>query len=226
MLVDTTHAQVPQKHFPKMKLFSLFTVTLPSLALFGHALQPPKLGTPNIVEGRSRPSSVDSCVPITSDICVPIPSIPTIDLDLLKRASAGLLWGPEYIGNLKLSLTNIHSHPFGKFKTAQPHVNFHVDREKIPPATGYKGVLNLHITVYTEEDKKCAYVWDSVKDTTYFDSCFDDWTSGIREVAESIREILTKVLENANLIATVAIIAALIVALVGALSSLVAVVAV
>src|SRR5437762_131614 len=74
------------------------------------------------------------------------------DHDLQKR-QAGLAWGPVYIGNLKLYLTNPHDGYAGpKFPNAN-HVNFHVDKQA--PRNSYTEVVNLHIVKYTSHGKFC-----------------------------------------------------------------------
>src|SRR4051794_1430052 len=103
--------------------------------------------------------------------------VPKPDHDLQKR-QAGLAWGPVYIGNLKLSLTNPHDGYAGpKFPYAN-HVNFHVDKQA--PKNSYTQVVNLHMVKYTTTDGKfCFYAWDSVTGTTVFDNCFDDFSTAI-----------------------------------------------
>jgi hypothetical protein len=79
-------------------------------------------------------------------------------IDLLKRASAELYWGPVYVGNLKLSLTNPHNGYAGpKFPNAN-HVNFHVDKKGAK--NKYDEVVNMHIVKYHQGGNFCLYAWD------------------------------------------------------------------
>ena len=58
-----------------------------------------------------------------------------VDPQDLEKRQAGLAWGPVYIGNLKLSLTNPHDGYAGpKFPYAN-HVNFHVDKQALKTLT-------------------------------------------------------------------------------------------
>lgn len=136
---------------------------------------------------------------------------------LLKR-EAGLYWGPVYIGNLKLSLTNPHMGYAGpKFQNAN-HVNFHVDKKG--PKNKWVEVVNMHIVKYTRGGKFCLYSWDSVTKKVVFDNCFDSFLPAIKECVEEIKNFVGTLLKNADWIASIAIIAALVVILVGALTSL------
>lgn len=64
----------------------------------------------------------------------------------IASPSAGLSWGPVYVGNLKLYLTNPHVGYAGpKFPYAE-HVNFRVDRKV--NSWSYTPVANYHITKY------------------------------------------------------------------------------
>ena len=139
--------------------------------------------------------------------------------DILKR-EAGLRWGPVYIGNLKLSLTNPHEGYAGpKFPYAN-HVNFHVDKKDEGPRGTYSEVVNMHIVKYTNGDSNCLYAWDSVTKTTVFDSCFDDFSEAIEKCVSAVKDFVDTLLRNADFIASVAIIGALVVALAAALASL------
>jgi hypothetical protein len=137
--------------------------------------------------------------------------------DLLKR-QAGLYWGPIYIGNLKLYLTNSHSGYAGpKFPNAA-HVNFHVDKQA---AKGkYTSVVNMHIVKYTQSGKFCLYAWDSVTKKTVFDKCFDSIVPAISACVSAIKNTVDDIIKAANFIAAIAIIAALIFALTAALTGL------
>lgn len=140
--------------------------------------------------------------------------------DLEKRDPAGLRWGPEYVGNLKLSLTNPHEGYAGpKFPWAS-HVNFHVDKKGPAPRYTYVPVVNLHIVKYTPTGKVCLYVWDSETGTTVFDSCFDDFGTAVAEGITAAKNFVDALLKAADFVAAVAIIAALGVALAAAIASL------
>jgi len=147
-------------------------------------------------------------------------SVPGLQLDLQKRQAggAGLFWGPVYIGNLKLYLTNPHEGYAGpKFPWAN-HVNFHVDKQA--PRNTYTPVVNLHIVKYTSQGKSCLYAWDSVTKQTVFDSCFDDFGTAIAEGVNAAKNFVDALLQAADFIAAVAIIAALAFALATVLASL------
>lgn len=142
---------------------------------------------------------------------------------LQKRqdGSAGLAWGPVYIGNLKLSLTNPHDGYAGpKFPNAN-HVNFHVDKQA--PRNSWDQVVNMHIVKYTLSGQSCLYAWDSVTKDIVFDSCFDDFSTAITEAVDAVKNFVDALLQAADIVAAVAIIAALVVALLAALTSLAAV---
>ena len=142
---------------------------------------------------------------------------------LTKRTgdSAGLLWGPVFVGNLKLSLTNVHSGPVGpRFPGSVPHVNFHVDKQKTGPRGGYSRVVNMHMVVYESAGRQCLYAWDSVRDATVFDNCFDNLSDALSAGVNAIKAFVDTLLRNADAIASVAIIAALGVALLAALAAL------
>ena len=142
---------------------------------------------------------------------------------LFRRAGAGLLWGPTYIGNLKLYLTNVHTGPVGpRFPGDVPHVNFHVDKQKAGPRGGYKSVVNMHIVKYesTSTGGQCLYVWDSETNTTVFDNCFDDFSSALSEGVSAIKAFVDTLLNNADPLAYAGVIAALGAALLAALVGL------
>ena len=140
--------------------------------------------------------------------------------DVLKRASAELYWGPVYIGNLKLTLTNPHEGYAGpKFPWAN-HVNFHVDKKDDGPRGTYSAVVNLHIVKYTSGDSQCLYAWDSETKTVVFDSCFDDFAEAIPKAVSAIKDFVHDLLKDANFWASIVIIGALIVALAACLASL------
>ena len=185
-------------HLPSLK-FSLLFVVLGCLSLV--------IGLPTAFEADN---FVDK-----RGIDVPHP-----DGGLEKRDPAGLWWGPEYVGNLKLYLTNPHEGYAGpKFPWAS-HVNFHVDKKGPPPRYTYVPVVNLHIVKYTPNGKVCLYVWDSESQTTVFDSCFDDFSTAVAEGVSAAKNFVDALLNAADFVAAVAIIAALGVALAAAIASL------
>ena len=198
---------------------SLLLILLPSVL---SAPQP--IDIANIPENTldRRSASEDDYLPML----IPREASPTlvsriITPDLLKR-QAGLAWGPIYIGNLKLSLTNPHDGYAGpKFPNAN-HVNFHVDKkEDGDPRQTYNPVVNMHIVKYENgEGSQCLYIWESQTDSVVFDSCFDDFTDAIQEGVSAVKEFVDDLLKEADFIASFAIIAALVVALVAALTTL------
>jgi hypothetical protein len=145
--------------------------------------------------------------------------VPKPDHDLQKRVNvAGLWWGPVYIGNLKLYLTNPHSGYAGpKFPNAN-HVNFHVDKQA--RTHSFTSVVNLHIVKPTSHEKFCLYAWDSVTSKTVFDNCFHDWGIAITECIIAVKNFVDALLQAADFTAAVVVIAALVVALGAALTSL------
>ena len=139
--------------------------------------------------------------------------------DLLKR-QAGLYWGPKYVGNLKLSMTNPHPGYAGpKFPNAE-HVNFHVDKKDPGPQGTYSEVVNMHIVKYSRADSNCLYVWDSVTKEVVFDKCFDDFTGAIGEAVRAIKDTVDDLLKDADFVASVVIIGALAIALAAVIASL------
>jgi len=105
-------------------------------------------------------------------------------------AQAGLMWGPVYVGNLKLYLTNPHFGYAGPKVGNTLHVNFHVDRkitlqsvpsqpiepcEIEPDERGFQALANFHISKYISNSKVCAYVWESRRNYTVVDYCNDNW---------------------------------------------------
>lgn len=143
-----------------------------------------------------------------------------ISRDLLKR-SAELFWGPIYIGNLKLYLTNPHMGYAGpRFPNAN-HINFHVDKKLEGPRGKYGPVVNMHIVKYENaKTSQCLYIWESETKKVVFDSCFDDFTDGIKEGVKAVKDFVSDLLKDADWIASFAIIAALVVALIAAITAL------
>lgn len=66
-------------------------------------------------------------------------------------------------------------------------------------------------------------MWDSVTRATVFDSCFDEFGDAIAEGVAAIKAFVDTLLENADAIAYVAVLAALAAALVTAIGGLAAV---
>jgi hypothetical protein len=139
--------------------------------------------------------------------------------ELAKRESAGLLWGPVIIGNLRLYVTKPHDGYAGpKFSMAN-HVNFHVDKKGPGPKVTWPEVVNLHIVKYSSGGGRvCLYMWDSVTRKVVFDNCFDDFGTAARQAAQVAKQYVDDLLSTAG--ATVAILAALVVALVQAIGGL------
>ena len=155
----------------------------------------------------------------------PIGSDMVASTDLAKRAAAGLAWGPVYIGNLKLTLTNPHDGYAGpKFPNAN-HVNFHVDKKTPNLLNRYNTpVVNLHIVKYTRGASDCLYAWDSVTGKTVYDQCSDNFSNAAASAVAAIKSFVDTLLVNADAIAAVAVIAALGVALIAVLAGSAAVV--
>ncbi len=146
----------------------------------------------------------------------------TADNEASKRSpSAGLYWGPVFIGNLKLTLTNPHEGFAGpKFLGQEPvHINFHVYLRGAR-ADYKKELVNLHIVRYGSGGRDCLYMWDSVSKRTIFDNCFDDWSNAIPEAVRAAKTTVDTILRNADAIAAVAVIAAVGVALAAVLAGL------
>jgi hypothetical protein len=115
-------------------------------------------------------------------------------------------------------LTNPHDGYAGpKFPNAN-HVNFHVDKQA--SGNSYTAVVNLHIVKYSSAGKSCLYAWDSVTKSTVFDSCFDDFGTAIAEGVKAATDFVDALLQAADFVAAVAIIAALAVALAAVIPSL------
>ena len=62
-------------------------------------------------------------------------------------------------------------------------------------------------------DSDCLYIYDSVSRKVIINQCFKTWTSAAGAVVEAVKTALKSVLDQANLLATVAIWGGLIVAL-------------
>ncbi|MCJ1275891.1 hypothetical protein MMC21_003696 [Puttea exsequens] len=141
--------------------------------------------------------------------------------EISKRESAELYWGPKYVGNLKLTITNPHVGYAGpKFPNAN-HINVHVDKKGPPPREKYVPVVNLHVVKYSSgESSNCLYMWDSETKAVVFDSCFDDFTDAIGDAVKAVKETVEDVLENADFLAKIIVIGALVAALIAVISSL------
>jgi hypothetical protein len=138
-----------------------------------------------------------------------------------EKRSAGLYWGPVYIDNLKLYITNQHTGYAGPCCQDCSHINVHVDKETSPGK--YKAVVNAHVVHSHKNGQECLCVWDSVTKKTLFDSCLDDFLSAAGEAVSAIKSVVDTALANANFLAKLAIIAALIIALGAAIAALPAV---
>ncbi|KAL9046366.1 MAG: hypothetical protein Q9214_000784 [Letrouitia sp. 1 TL-2023] len=205
-------------------------ISLPSLALPGPTVSTPKKAITKNLDLTPRASlleaDISSALPhVISRHIEKANSFPPLDL---SKRQARLFWGPIYIGNLKLSLTNPHIGYAGpKFPMAN-HVNFHVDRQDPGPRGTYSRIVNMHIVKYapggaTEGGGSCLYVWESETRDTVFDSCFDEFGDAIAEGVEAIKAFVDPLWENADTIAYIAVLVALAAALVTAIGGLVAV---
>ena len=137
------------------------------------------------------------------------------------KRSAGLYWGPVYIDNLKLYITNPHTGYAGPCCQDCNHINVHVDKET--SAGKYTAVVNAHVVHSHKNGQECLCVWDSVTKATLFDSCLDDFLSAAGQAIDAIKNVVDTALANANFIAKLAIIAALIIALGAVIAALPAV---
>lgn len=197
-----------------IKLLALFILAFSCLSLVAAAPTESVLTTLSDVEERDA-STLSPHDADTLAIRLPVAA----DNEVSKRESAGLYWGPVYIGNLKLTLTNPHDGYAGpKFPNAN-HINFHVYLRG-PRADYKKELINLHIVRYGSGGRDCLYMWDSVSKKTIFDKCFDDWGNAIPEAVAAAKATVDTLLKNADAIAAVAIIAALGVALAAVLAGL------
>lgn len=203
-----------------LKLLVLFVLCLSSLSSVIAApvdsevvgLLDSQKGEVAAIKQRELPRSHNAILVGKSDVSVANPG------RNLQKRQAGLFWGPVYIGNLKLYLTNPHDGYAGpKFPNAN-HVNFHVDKQA--PRNSYTEVVNLHIVKYTSQGKSCLYAWDSVTKKTVFDNCFDDFSTAIAAGVSAAKKFVDALLQAADFIAAIAIIAALAIALAAALASL------
>ena len=207
------------KHALTLLTFSSLVASAVTNPSFHGAPNPAKdVGKRYLIERDASPEAGPDALAVSS-----VPSVQEEQNGLVERSpagSAGLAWGPIYLGNLKLYLTNPHTGFAGpKFQTA-PHVNFHVDRQRPAPYNDYKPVVNMHIVRYQQGESSCLYVWDSVTDTTVFDSCFDDYSTALSDGVDAIKNFVDSLLRNADTIASIAIIAALVVALAAAIAGL------
>ena len=140
------------------------------------------------------------------------------DTYFLYKRSAGLFWGPHEVGNLKLYIVNPEYGYCGPRFPNAPHINVHVDKKA--PRNSWKPVLNLHVVKYTRQRKQCLYAWDSVHDKIVFDNCFDNFGDAIKGAVGAAKDVVERLLENANWIAKIIILAALAAALAAILTSL------
>ncbi len=199
-----------------IKLLSFFILAFSCLSLVDAAPTESGLTTLSDIEQRDASTLSPHAVDVDA-LSIRAPS--AADIEVSKRESAGLYWGPTYIGNLKLTVTNPHDGYAGpKFPYAN-HINFHVYL-KGPRADYKKELVNLHIVRYGSGARDCLYMWNSVNKQTIFDNCFDDWSNAIPEAVRAAKATVDTLLRNADAIAAVAIIAALGIALAAALAGL------
>lgn len=93
----------------------------------------------------------------------------------VSAASAGLAYGPKYVGNIKLYVTNVHNGWAGpKFPSKNtPHINVHIDKKN---SSGiWKAKHNFHVVKYTQGSKLCLYIYDTTTKKTVMDSCQTNW---------------------------------------------------
>ena len=84
--------------------------------------------------------------------------------------------------------------------------------------------MNMHIVKYENADgSQCLYIWESQTDSVVFDSCFDDFSDAMSQGVQAVKDFVDGLLQNADAVASIAVIGALVVALVAALTSLAAV---
>ena len=138
-----------------------------------------------------------------------------------EKRSAGLFWGPFYLDNLKLYITNPHDGYAGPCCQNCNHINIHVDKETSPGK--YKPVVNAHVVHSHKNGQECLCVWDSVTKATLFDSCLDDFPTAAGQAISAIKNVVDTALANADFLAKLAIIAALVIALGTVIASLPAV---
>lgn len=96
-------------------------------------------------------------------------------MNTAHAAPAKLVYGPKYVGNMKLYITNVHNGPAGpKFPSnLTPHTNVHVDKKTLK---GWKFVSNFHVVRYMNKSKTCLYIYESVKKKVVMDTC-DTWSN-------------------------------------------------
>ena len=133
---------------------------------------------------------------------------------VVEAQSSGLLWGPFYVGNLKLYMTNPHWGYAGPKVGYANHINFHVDKRQ---GYAYAPVANYHITKYPRGGSVCAYVWESHTDTTVFDSCTDDWTNTARQAADAIYSFTRTLLDHGNWVVWAAVAGIVIIVIIDAI---------
>lgn len=202
-----------------IKLLAFFILAFSCLSLVAAA--PTESGLTTLSDVEKRDASTLSAPAVDVDALAIRTPVAAED-DVSKRSpSAGLYWGPVFIGNLKLTLTNPHPGFAGpKFEGRDPtHINFHVYLRG-PRADYKKELVNLHIVRYSSGGRDCLYMWDSVSKKTIFDNCFDDWSNAIPEAVRAAKATVDTILRNADPIAAVAVIAALGVALAAVLAGL------
>ncbi len=122
-----------------------------------------------------------------------------------QTKSAGLAWGPVKIGNIEMKIVNPHVGAVGPYGNVN-HINFHIKNTD----TG-KDIANYHIFKATSNGKECLIVWDSVTSKTVFRNCSGNWTSQVQAFLEVVKSALSAVMDQANLLATIAILGTLVV---------------
>lgn len=118
-------------------------------------------------------------------------------------ASAGLAWGPVYVGNLKFTMTNVHKGFAGPKFTNHSHTNFHVYKKTTK--NNYKRKANYHIVKYSKGKSQCVYIWESHKDQVVMDSCGDSWSTMASKAASAMKSFTSTLLSNADWLAALAI---------------------
>jgi hypothetical protein len=212
-----------------MNILILLTLLFSAVGALAEPIpQPPTQSSETELSSPTSPADIQLSPPTNVVEVDPGVDIPLPDLDgFAKRQSqsAGLYFGPVGVGNLQVYLTKPHTGSVGndaRFGTNAWHVNFHVDRQKNPPAEGWKPLYNLHIHLYTQDGRKCLWVWDGVAKKKVYDNCTGNWGSAIKEAIAASKDVVQKILKAANFLAAVAVLAAVTVALATLLGSMTA----
>lgn len=144
---------------------------------------------------------------VTSILIMPLAKV-------AEAQSAGLLWGPFYVGNLRLYMTNPHWGYAGPKVGNANHVNFLVDKRQ---GHAFVHVANYPITKYRRGESVCAYVWESHTRTTVFDSCTDDWTNTAQQAADAIYNFTRTLLDYGNWVVWAAVTGIVIIVIIDAI---------